>query len=349
MSYGGDFDRGPFLDTINWVFTAISLMIVVARFTSRGLLEKKPWKLDDLFMALAMALVLARTIYITYLIDLGFGHHLEYLLEEDPVKTARLARLAYILLAISLWTWALPKCAVAILLVRLFGTLNRRLAYFMYIPVAILVIWVTILTVITFVQCTPTAKNWTPMLPGECWNPHIYLNMGYFGGALSAALDFGFALFPVLQISSLQMERSRKVLVTISLSLGIPAGIVTIYKLTTLATLINEHDPTWATVPLETWNSVESCALLIAASAPLTKPLMVLIASQIRDLSSRFSGSSGFKSRGSMGLGSGNSAKQPSRGPVATASSEGRQRASGEMILLEGMDHNKSMTSRDTR
>ena len=77
MSYGGDFDRGPFLDTINWVFTAISLskfmpsrdlriefsdcsllvVIVVARFTSRGLLEKKPWKLDDLFMALAMVCV----------------------------------------------------------------------------------------------------------------------------------------------------------------------------------------------------------------------------------------------------------------------------------------------------
>lgn len=127
-------------------------------------------------------MVLTRTIYISYCIHLGYGQHLHQLLEEDPVKATKLARLLIILLAVSLWTWTIPKFPVAILLVRLFGRTTPYLAIILYSSLAFLAVWVTILTIVTFVQCNPISKNWNPLLPGECWNPRIYLNMGYFGG-----------------------------------------------------------------------------------------------------------------------------------------------------------------------
>jgi hypothetical protein len=95
------------------------------------------------------------------------------------------------------------------------------------------------MTIVTFVQCNPVEKNWNPEVPGTCWNPKIYLHMGYFSGcmhsvqagcaytntivAYSGTLDFIYALYPVFQVSTLQIERSRKIVIAVSFSLGIPS------------------------------------------------------------------------------------------------------------------------------
>jgi hypothetical protein len=66
-------------------------------------------------------------------------------------------------------------------------------------------------------QCGP----WLP-----CWrlNPPLslrtILSLLIFVSAYSAFLDFAFALYPVLQISKLQMERSKKIILGGSMSLG---------------------------------------------------------------------------------------------------------------------------------
>ncbi|RWA10747.1 hypothetical protein EKO27_g4372 [Xylaria grammica] len=119
--------------------------------------------------------------------------------------------------------------------------------------------------------------------------------------AYSATLDIAFAIYPSLQISKLQMPRSRKVLICVSLGLGIPAGIITIYKLTTIYTLIEAGDPTWATIPLEVWNSVESCALIFAAGIPMSTPLLQAIGDNIKVYVSRIGSSINFSTGSSRG------------------------------------------------
>jgi hypothetical protein len=53
-----------------------------------------------------------------------------------------------------------------------------------------------------------------------------------------------------------------------------------------------------ATIPLEVWNVVESSSLMIAATVPMTKPIMTLIFTRVKSITSYFTGET---SRGSYG------------------------------------------------
>ncbi|ESZ99288.1 hypothetical protein SBOR_0329 [Sclerotinia borealis F-4128] len=313
MAYGGDVNRGPFLTTINWVFNAIALVAVILRLASHHWRESQGWKKDDAFIILAMvswnsslyqtsslvpelntcyakqAANLARAIYVDITISYGLGRHLEVLLEENPIHAVKLLRLMVILQAIGLWTFTLPKLPVVALLVNIFGRSSKRLAIILYSAVTALILLVIVLTITTFVQCTPVSANWTGK--GKCWSKNINLDLGYLAGAYSAFLDFALALYPVLRVSHLQMERSRKILLAGSLSLGFIAGIITAYKLSTISSITNVADPTWATVPLEVWNSVEGTALILAASIPLTRPLLISFFHGFQAFTSRLSSS----------------------------------------------------------
>lgn len=182
MSYGGDVDRGYFLDTFNWVFNVIALVAVALRLISRLWTERQRWDLGDGFIVFAMAVNLARAVFVSVCINRGFGKHFHVLLAEDPAATVSLGRLLIILQAIGLWTFTLPKLPVAALLVRIFGTRKRIVPIVLYSLVAVQILLASLLTVFTFVQCKPVEKNWNPLLRGTCWNPHVVLNLGYLVG-----------------------------------------------------------------------------------------------------------------------------------------------------------------------
>ena len=101
------------------------------------------------------------------------------LLEADPVATMKLLRLLVILQAIGLWTFTLPKLPVAALLIRLFETTTKRLSYVLYSSVGVLLGWAFIVTITTFMQCTPRAAQWNPMVKGTCWDRIVNIDMGY--------------------------------------------------------------------------------------------------------------------------------------------------------------------------
>lgn len=125
---------------------------------------------------------LARAIYVSVCIYRGFGRHLHVLLEADPVATTKLLRLLVILQAIGLWTFTIPKLPVAALLIRLFETTTKRLRYVLYSSVGALLAWALVVTITTFVQCTPRAAQWNPTVRGTCWDRHINLDLGYVLG-----------------------------------------------------------------------------------------------------------------------------------------------------------------------
>ncbi|KAH7382521.1 hypothetical protein DE146DRAFT_230864 [Phaeosphaeria sp. MPI-PUGE-AT-0046c] len=357
MSYGGDEDRRAFALTINWVFTSISLCesclnlfgttppylrtaAVTLRLASRKLLERSNWEIDDGMIIFAMAVILTRTIWLTVNVSMGFGRHVVELVAEDPVNATQLARSAYGLTALSLWTFVLPKIPVVALLVRLFRTHSNKFSRILWSMLGFLLCWNFVMTIITFVKCDPVEKNWQPRRPGKCWDPRIYLYMGYFSGAYSAFLDFVYAIFPMVRTSQLQMEKSRKILILVSFSLGIPAGIVSAYKTSTIAALISEGDPTFATIPVEAWNGVESTALMLAATVPMTKPIMAWGFKRIKSLTSYLSARTSGTSRGTPG------SSKASSNPEARPPSDRYQKySSNDDILLETRLSDNSLQS----
>lgn len=133
------------------------------------------------------AVILARSMYISYCVHIGFGQHLDALLEVNPVQTIQLSRLLVILEAISLWTWALPKIPVALLLYRVFGQCKKMLGLILFSLVGFLLAVIVAQTIVTFVKCTPIEKNWNPTgMAGTCWDTAVYYDIGYFAGGKSS-------------------------------------------------------------------------------------------------------------------------------------------------------------------
>ncbi|KAF2708824.1 hypothetical protein K504DRAFT_502839 [Pleomassaria siparia CBS 279.74] len=107
----------------------------------------------------------------------------------------------------------------------------------------------------------------------------------------------------LMTVSKLHIRTSKKITISASFSLGFPAGVATLYKLTTIQSLINQGDPTFATVPLDLWNCVECIALIIAATIPMTRPVMALAGRQFKDVVFRISGKSSTSGRGTSKTG----------------------------------------------
>lgn len=126
---------------------------------------------------------------------------------------------------------------------------------------------------------------------------------------------------------------------------------MSIVKITTISSLIEAGDPTCkvdlkhsrittnsnsvvSTVPLEVWNVVESSSLMIAATVPMTKPIMTLVFTRVKSLTSYLSGGT---SRGTRGTSKGtNPNSLPSGSGFVSSSRKGWQRTdSKEEILLE--------------
>jgi hypothetical protein len=132
--------------------------------------------------------ILTRSIWLTINVSMGFGRHVVDLLADDPANAVKLARSSYGLTALSLWTFVLPKLPVVALLVRLFTTHSNNFSRILWSSLAFLLAWNSAMTIITFVKCDPVHKNWQPRTPGKCWDPRIYLYMGYFSGGKSPYL-----------------------------------------------------------------------------------------------------------------------------------------------------------------
>jgi hypothetical protein len=74
---------------------------------------------------------------------------------------------------------------------------------------------------LTWLQCTPSAKAWNSTLEGTCWDPSIVVNYGIFNAAWCAWIDFALALLPWKIIWHLQLRLREKIGVGIAMSLGV--------------------------------------------------------------------------------------------------------------------------------
>ncbi|KAK3371784.1 hypothetical protein B0T24DRAFT_721805 [Lasiosphaeria ovina] len=79
-------------------------------------------------------------------------------------------------------------------------------------------------------QCRPLEKLWNPSALGECWNPSVQLNFGFFQGAFSVFTWFFLALFPVLIVRDLRIDGDMKWPFYVSFTLSLMSGIFATVK-----------------------------------------------------------------------------------------------------------------------
>ncbi|KAL6717296.1 hypothetical protein ACLMJK_005211 [Lecanora helva] len=102
---------------------------------------------------------------------------------------------------------------------------------------------------------------------------HPLLISGYW-----TFLDFALAVIPVDIVWKLQLNKSKKFLLSLLLSMGIFAGIAAAVKTSKIPITVHaKSDITWQTVELLMWNGIEMNVIVIAACIPTLRPLCLLI------------------------------------------------------------------------
>lgn len=139
---------------------------------------------------------------------------------------------------------AASKISICLLLLRVLKQTRGKLKrYFPYAIIAILTIIAAPSAGYSLGQCHPVSKLWNPTSPGHCYDPRIYVKLGYANGckksfrvnanplfplqeaeqysAINAICDFALALFPMTFVKDLHLPIRRKIVLGLLMSCGV--------------------------------------------------------------------------------------------------------------------------------
>jgi len=142
-------------------------------------------------------------------------------------NTSLALKMDWISHAFAITSTSLGKVAFALFLLRIIPVGKKKERYFLHGFNILLVLIQIPLIIITYVQCNPVAGLWEPDIGAKCWNPQTQASYAVFQGcgctsyrtyqslanvvtAYGTAADFVLALFPILIIWKLQVDKKTK-------------------------------------------------------------------------------------------------------------------------------------------
>ncbi|RWA13734.1 hypothetical protein EKO27_g1375 [Xylaria grammica] len=249
------------------VLSIVSFGFMLLRFYSKYL-TRAMLGLDDIVLALSWTLHLVFVIISIISTRYGLGSHLD---DIDLTLLPRLLKLLPIAQFFAVISVAVSKSSFILTLLRLVQKgWQKAVLWFMLATVNGSLLSISI---VQFFQCSE------PPTPG-CVPGNQVIALGVFAAAYSAAVDLVLVVFPSLVIWSLQMRQREKLGIIISMSLGVVAGVVGIYKSTTIPNVSRSVDFAYGTAIVLIWLVAEVCSTIIAASIPFYRPLLRHVASR---------------------------------------------------------------------
>ncbi|KAL1839403.1 hypothetical protein VTJ49DRAFT_1534 [Mycothermus thermophilus] len=255
-------DNGPVMIITMAVLTVVMTVIMGMRFWCKRQMSTK-LGLDDAVLFLGYTLHFIFEVISIYMVQFGLGKHMA---EIDMVT--QLPKLMY-WLPIAQWfaivCIAVSKSSFVITLLRLVTVPWQKAA-----------LWFLLITIngsmgsisiVQFFQCA------VPPKPG-CIDNNAVVALAVYAAAYSAFADLVLTAFPFLIIWDLQMKKREKIGVIVSMSCGVVAGIVGIYKASTIPTVSRSLDFTHSTAIVLIWVVAEVSATIIACSIPFLRPLV---------------------------------------------------------------------------
>ncbi|EAA33354.2 hypothetical protein GE21DRAFT_5928 [Neurospora crassa] len=287
MAMGGE---GPGAITVMWVMVALTALCVSLRLYVRMLLVANTGY-DDHVYVLAFILLVGYTICCTIAAHYGFGQNMWDIPPEDVPGAIMWEAIGQCFAVIGM---ALAKWSLGLFLLRLVTQTWHKVSIWLMMGslmgASISVCFVFML------QCSPPAYLWDRSIPGG----HCDLNatpVSLTLTTLCVIADFFFALMPWIFLWKLNMNQREKMIIAISMSLGVIAGACGIKRtlqVPNLSTNNYSHD----TVGLIVWSSAEIAITMICIGIPVCRPLYKSFFEKI--ISSR-NGSGGYQKQQSGG------------------------------------------------
>ncbi|KAF2398528.1 hypothetical protein EJ06DRAFT_113644 [Trichodelitschia bisporula] len=236
------------------------------------------FSLDDWLIGASLALFTAYSAMTFIGLHWGVGLHAEELTARQRVNAMKawyFGELFYIL------NTTVLRLAVGIFLLRL--ALRRPHRHILYALNATNILFNAYYLIFTIFQCTPIKTYWLRLgspadqaraAHGVC-HAHIGIASTYAQSAVSAVLDWAFAIIPGIIVWDLQLSRRRKIPLVMILSVGAVASAATIIRIPYIHTLSASHDFLWDTVDVIIWSSAEPGLGIAAVSSAALKPLLM--------------------------------------------------------------------------
>ncbi|KAK2039925.1 hypothetical protein LZ31DRAFT_558360 [Colletotrichum somersetense] len=259
---GGD---APMALGILWGLTGVTLCFVLLRLYTR-VSVLQAYGIDDHFYNFAFALFVAYDIMLTISAHYGFGRNVS---ELDVVDIAPAILYEAIGSTILVTAIVVSKASLALFLLRLVDTRMHRIVILG--PVVILFLFASTSLLVFWFSCTPVDFLWNRLIPGGA----CHIDPGPIStaaGAWSVVVDFWYALTPWAVLWKIQMPKREKLLINISMSLGVIAGACGIKRALELHNLASPNF-TKDTVQLIIWHACELAVTMICIGVPVCRPL----------------------------------------------------------------------------
>ncbi|MCJ1350675.1 MAG: hypothetical protein MMC33_000656 [Icmadophila ericetorum] len=248
-------------------FYVISIVSVTLRLVSRKISNVKFW-FDD-WLILTAALV--TTVNLACLIELvhyGSGRHIvvlptEYLKPE--MQWAFGTEINYVL------SVTFVKCSILCLYLRIFGV-KHKLAKATYGLIVVVIAWGVATLLSTIFECTPIAAFWDYTIPdAHCINFHAW----YIATNVpTIVIDFAILALPVSVFWNLQLSLGRRAGLIGIFMLGTVASIISIFRVVAnVSASLNDFDSTWNYVGTTIYSTLESDIGIICACLPVVAPV----------------------------------------------------------------------------
>ncbi|KAL0932072.1 uncharacterized protein CTRU02_213025 [Colletotrichum truncatum] len=275
--------EAPMVLGVLWGLTGMTLCFVILRLWTRlGVLQA--YGMDDHFFNFAfvgvsddgivsvssndaIVLFVAYDVMITVASFYGFGRNISEL--ESPHDVSHAILFEAIGQTILVVGTVVSKTSLALFLLRLVTT--RLHQFIILVPVIILGLFVVISLVVFWFSCKPVEFLWNRFLPGGTC-PIDPGPISTAAGAWSVVVDFWYAITPWALLWNVQMAKREKLLINISMSLGVIAGACGIQRALELKNL-GSTNFTRDTVGLIVWHAAELAVTMVCIGIPVCRPL----------------------------------------------------------------------------
>ncbi|KAK8018824.1 hypothetical protein PG991_008014 [Apiospora marii] len=270
MAMGGD---GPWAITVMWALTAAVFVSVILRTYTR-LVVVKSFGIDDQVYILAFVLLFCYTAFTNVSAKFGFGQNVYDLDPDDAVSAVLFEAIGQTFAVVGM---AIAKWSLGIFLLRIVVELWHTWA--IWTAMAALMAASISTCFVFWLQCTPPAYLWDRRIVGG----YCHVDSTPVSTTLCiicVIVDFFFALFPWLFIWKLQMNRREKIVILVSMSLGVIAGACGI-KRTLEVPELSSQNYLKDTVGLIVWSAAEIAVTMICIGIPVCRPLYKRLLNQL--------------------------------------------------------------------
>ncbi|KAI8659416.1 hypothetical protein NCS56_01158800 [Fusarium sp. Ph1] len=252
------------------VFMALSWLSVGLRSYTRAFLMKS-YQLDDWLMLIAQGIFTVSCAFILEGVKEGLGRHNEAIKDDaaevNALKWQALATATYVL------DMMFIKLSIGVFLLRL--SVKPVYTWIIWISLAIITIWSTVIFFWNMFQCSPVEKQWDFRITGgHCVSADQIVSAAYAISAMTIISDWLYAILPIPMLWTVKMTKTAKATVIVILGLGIFASIATLVRLRFLADLTDTDDILFAGTDAMVWTLIEPGVAIIASSLATIRPLL---------------------------------------------------------------------------